>query len=70
LKIKPFLKNHNGKPQRTQEISGALLKIGKQPIVEDFVVLLDQPELGSRMIVNILPKKGRLKRVYSGRKAC
>lgn len=36
-------------------ISGALQKIGKQPVVGDFVVLLDQPELGSRMIVNILP---------------
>ena len=26
-------------------ISGALLRIGKQPVVGDFVVLLDQPEL-------------------------
>jgi hypothetical protein len=60
LKIKPFLKNHNGKPQRTQEISGALLKIGKQPIVEDFVVLLDQLELGSRIVVNIQPRKRQL----------
>ena len=42
-------------------ISGALLKIGKQPVVGDFVVLLDQPELGSRMIVNILPRKRQLK---------
>ena len=29
-------------------ISGALQRIGKQPVVGDFVVLLDQPELGSR----------------------
>ncbi|AKB51259.1 putative GTPase related to EngC [Methanosarcina barkeri str. Wiesmoor] len=43
------------------EISGALLKIGKQPVVGDFVVLLDQPELGSRMVVNILPRKRQLK---------
>jgi len=44
-----------------QEISGALQKIGKQPVVGDFVVLLDQSELGSRIVVNILPRKRQLK---------
>jgi ribosome biogenesis GTPase len=43
-------------------ISGALQKIGKQPVVGDFVVLLDQPELGSCMIVNILPRRTCLSR--------
>jgi ribosome biogenesis GTPase len=43
-------------------ISGALQKIGKQPVVGDFVVLLDQPELGSRMVVNILPRRTCLSR--------
>jgi ribosome biogenesis GTPase len=47
-------------------ISGALLKIGKQPAVGDFVVLLDQPELGSRLIVNILPRKTCLSRGVPG----
>ena len=47
-------------------ISGALQKIGKQPVVGDFVVLLDQPELGSRMIVNILPRKTCLSRGAAG----
>jgi len=47
-------------------ISGALLRIGKQPVVGDFVVLLDQPELGSRTIVNILPRRTCLSRGASG----
>lgn len=47
-------------------ISGALLKIGKQPVVGDFVVLLDQPELGSRMVVNILPRRTCLSRGAAG----
>ena len=47
-------------------ISGALLRIGKQPVVGDFVVLLDQPELGSRMIVNILPRRTCLSRGAAG----
>ena len=47
-------------------ISGALLRIGKQPVVGDFVVLLDQPELGSRMIVNILPRRTCLSRGAPG----
>ena len=47
-------------------ISGALQRIGKQPVVGDFVVLLDQPELGSRMIVNILPRKTCLSRGAAG----
>ena len=47
-------------------ISGALQKIGKQPVVGDFVVLLDQPELGSRMIVNILPRRTCLSRGAAG----
>ena len=47
-------------------ISGALQKIGKQPVVGDFVVLLDQPEMGSRMIVNILPRRTCLSRGAAG----
>ncbi|HOW16058.1 ribosome small subunit-dependent GTPase A, partial [Methanosarcina sp.] len=47
-------------------ISGALQKIGKQPVVGDFVVLLDQPELGSRMIVNLLPRRTCLSRGAAG----
>jgi ribosome biogenesis GTPase len=48
-------------------ISGALLKIGKQPVVGDFVVLLDQPELGSRVVVNILPRRTCLSRGAAGK---
>ncbi|AKB32141.1 putative GTPase related to EngC [Methanosarcina siciliae HI350] len=47
-------------------ISGALQRIGKQPVVGDFVVLLDQPELGSRMVVNILPRRTCLSRGAAG----
>jgi ribosome biogenesis GTPase len=47
-------------------ISGALLRIGKQPVVGDFVVLLDQPESGSRMIVDILPRRTCLSRGAPG----
>lgn len=47
-------------------ISGALLKTSKHPVVGDFVVLLDQPELGSRMIVNILPRRTCLSRGDAG----
>ena len=47
-------------------ISGALQRIGKQPVVGDFVVLLDQPESGSCMVVNILPRKTCLSRGAPG----
>ncbi|WP_406657517.1 ribosome small subunit-dependent GTPase A [Methanolobus sp. ZRKC2] len=47
-------------------ISGALLKSSKQPVVGDFIVLLDQPETGSRMIVDILPRKTCLTRGAPG----
>lgn len=47
-------------------ISGALQRIGKQPVVGDFVVLLDQPETGSRMVVNILPRRTCLSRGAAG----
>ncbi len=47
-------------------ISGALRRIGKQPVVGDFVVLLNQPESGSRMIVNILPRRSCLSRGAPG----
>ena len=47
-------------------ISGALQRIGKQPVVGDFVVLLNQPESGSRMIVNILPRRSCLSRGAAG----
>jgi ribosome biogenesis GTPase len=38
-------------------VSGALRRLGRMPAVGDFVVLLDQPETGSRMIVDILPRR-------------
>jgi ribosome biogenesis GTPase len=47
-------------------ISGALKRIGKQPVVGDFVVLLNQPESGSCMIVNILPRRTCLSRGAPG----
>jgi len=47
-------------------ISGALLKTGRQPVVGDFVVLLYQPDIGSRIIVNILPRKTCLSRGSPG----
>lgn len=47
-------------------ISGALQRIGKQPVVGDFVVLLNKPESGSRMVVNILPRKTCLSRGAPG----
>ncbi|HWR25372.1 MAG TPA: ribosome small subunit-dependent GTPase A [Methanosarcina sp.] len=47
-------------------ISGALQRIGKQPVVGDFVVLLNQPELGSRMVVDILPRRTCLSRGAPG----
>ncbi|WP_440948285.1 ribosome small subunit-dependent GTPase A [Methanosarcina sp. T3] len=47
-------------------ISGALQRIGKQPVVGDFIVLLDQPEMGSRMVVNILSRRTCLSRGAAG----
>ncbi|WP_407356443.1 ribosome small subunit-dependent GTPase A [Methanolobus sp. WCC5] len=47
-------------------ISGALLRTGKQPVVGDFVVLLNQPELNSSIIVNILPRRTCLLRGAAG----
>jgi ribosome biogenesis GTPase len=38
-------------------ISGALHRLGRIPAVGDFVVLLDQPETGTRMIVDVLPRR-------------
>ncbi|WP_440951824.1 ribosome small subunit-dependent GTPase A [Methanococcoides sp. FTZ1] len=46
--------------------SGAMLRIGKQPVVGDFVVLLDQSELHSCTIVDILPRKTCLARGSAG----
>ncbi|SET08833.1 ribosome biogenesis GTPase [Methanococcoides vulcani] len=47
-------------------ISGAMRRIGKQPVVGDFVVLLDQTELNSYTIVDILPRKTCLARGSPG----
>lgn len=47
-------------------ISGALLRLGKQPVVGDFVVLLDQPELNLYTIVNTLPRRTCLSRGAAG----
>lgn len=46
--------------------SGALLKIGKIPAVGDFTVILSQPETGTRMIVDILPRRSTLTRGAPG----
>ncbi|MDK2916191.1 MAG: ribosome biosis GTPase / thiamine phosphate phosphatase, partial [Euryarchaeota archaeon] len=51
----------------TAGISGALRKLGRFPAVGDFVVLLDQPEAGTAMIVEILPQKTRFARGTPGR---
>jgi len=47
-------------------VSGALRRLGKVPAVGDFVVLLDHPETGSRMIVDILPRRSMLSRGAPG----
>ena len=47
-------------------ISGALQRIGKQPVVGNFVVLLNQMELGSHIVVNILPRRTCLSRGAPG----
>lgn len=47
-------------------VSGALKKIRKYPVVGDFVVLLDQQETGSLMIVAILPRRTALSRGGAG----
>ncbi len=47
-------------------VSGALRRLGRLPAVGDFVVLLDQPETGTRMIVDILPRRSMLSRGAPG----
>ncbi|MEZ5335230.1 MAG: ribosome small subunit-dependent GTPase A [Methanolobus sp.] len=47
-------------------ISGAMRKVGKQPVVGDFVVLLDQSDIGSYTIVDILPRTSCLSRGSAG----
>lgn len=47
-------------------ISGALSRTGKQPVVGDFVVLLEQMELNSHIIINILPRRTCLSRGSAG----
>jgi ribosome biogenesis GTPase len=41
----------------TASISGSLRKLGRMAVVGDFVVLLDRPEAGTAMVVDILPRK-------------
>jgi ribosome biogenesis GTPase len=47
-------------------ISGAMRKVGKQPVVGDFVVLLDQSDINSYTIVDILPRTSCLSRGSAG----
>ena len=47
-------------------ISGAMRKVGKQPAVGDFVVLLDQSDINSYTIVDILPRTSCLSRGSAG----
>lgn len=47
-------------------VSGTLRRLGRTPAVGDFVVLLDQPKTGSRMIVDILPRRTILSRGAPG----
>ncbi len=56
----------NGEIQAS--ISGAMHKIGKLPVVGDFVVLLDQRDINSYTIVDILPRSSCLSRAHSGSK--
>ncbi len=48
-------------------ITGALRRAGKVPAVGDFVVLLHQPETGTSVIVDILPRKTVFTRGLPGR---
>lgn len=48
-------------------ISGAMHRAGKVPVVGDFVVLLHQPEAGTSVIVDILPRKTTFTRGLPGR---
>ncbi|KQC05837.1 MAG: ribosome biogenesis GTPase RsgA [Methanoculleus sp. SDB] len=47
-------------------ISGALRRTGRAPAVGDFVVILDRPEEGIRMIVDILPRRTTFSRGAPG----
>lgn len=51
----------------TTGISGALKKLGRFPVVGDFVVLHGRPESGTAMIVDILPRKTAFSRGTAGR---
>ncbi len=54
----------NGEIQAS--ISGAMRKVAKQPVVGDFVVLLDHSDINSYTIVDILPRSSCLSRAHSG----
>ncbi|WP_135611682.1 ribosome small subunit-dependent GTPase A [Methanococcoides sp. AM1] len=47
-------------------ISGAMRRTGKQPVVGDFVVVLDQSDINSYTIVDILPRTSCLSRGSTG----
>jgi ribosome biogenesis GTPase len=47
-------------------VSGALRRLGRVPAVGDFVVILDRPEEGTRMIVDILPRRTTFSRGAPG----
>ncbi|HDR73488.1 MAG TPA: ribosome small subunit-dependent GTPase A [Methanoculleus sp.] len=47
-------------------VSGALRRTGRAPAVGDFVVILDRPEAGTRMIVAILPRRTTVSRGAPG----
>ncbi|MBP2029648.1 ribosome biogenesis GTPase [Methanohalophilus levihalophilus] len=47
-------------------VSGAMRRIGKQPVVGDYIVLLDQAEINTYTIVDILPRKTCLARGSTG----
>ncbi len=51
----------------TTGISGAMKRLGRHPAVGDFVVLHHQPESGTSMIVDILPRRTRFARGAAGR---
>ena len=54
------------KGQIQAAISGAMHRVGKHPVVGDFVVLLDQSDIGSHTIVDILPRTSCLSRGSAG----
>ncbi len=50
----------------TAGVSGALHRLGRMPLVGDFVVLLHQPEVDAYTVVDVLPRRTSLSRSAPG----